>query len=90
MKERMKCLCCGKIKKVLVLVLTENDSFYSQGKEGVCQDCIKNKDIEETISESKIGKIKAKIKEEKEFIENAEADIIEKEEELKKLGGETE
>jgi len=60
--ETMKCICCDQLKEVLIQVAVRSDTFF-MNRRGVCQDCIKTKDINKVCEEFEIRKTKNHIKE---------------------------
>ena len=61
-KESLKCICCDKDQEVLVSVEMKDFSIFLHRK-GVCQNCLKNEDINKVCKEYEIRSTKRSIKE---------------------------
>jgi len=78
-----KCIVCGEEKKVLITVEVQSDahSIFTRHR-GVCQKCIKEKDIEEVCNNFVIRKIDEDIEKAKgslEFLEEQKKQLKSKE-----------
>ncbi len=60
--EPLKCICCNKEQEVLVSVEIRDFSIFLHRK-GVCQNCLKEEDINNVCKEYEIRKTKEGIKE---------------------------
>ncbi len=61
-EDKMNCICCNQEKEVLISVETKHDSIFLHRK-GVCQECVKTKDMNKVCTEFEIRQTKGKIKE---------------------------
>lgn len=59
-KGEFDCIICGKQQEVLVSVKVKGDVIFCHNR-GVCQNCLKNKDINKVCKEFSIRKVKEKI-----------------------------
>jgi len=75
--DQMKCICCDKEQEVLVSVEMKSNSIFTS-RRGVCQECLKNKNINNVC-------IEFEIKEAKKSIESSESSIEQMKEHLGKL-----
>jgi hypothetical protein len=66
-KDRMKCICCGEKKPILFSVTTEFDSLFSHYS-GVCQDCIKSKDVLKIRIDTELQKARELLEDSKESV----------------------
>ena len=62
MTQDFNCIICDKQKEVLIEVKVKGDFFFCN-KRGVCQGCLKNKDINKVCKEFSIRKVKEQIDE---------------------------
>ena len=74
--DEYKCLICNKEQEVLVGVRVKGDLFFARDR-GVCQECLKTKDINKVCKEFSIRKMKEKIKACEESIESFSKDLKE-------------
>ena len=73
--DRMKCICCNQEKEALISVELQRDSIFAY-RRGVCQDCIKNKDINNFCTEFEIRKTEEKISDFKEALKDMEKHLV--------------
>ena len=67
--ESMKCLCCNEKKEALIQVMLKKDSIFMHSR-GICQDCVKTRDINKICSEFEIRKTKKAIQESEQGLES--------------------
>ena len=62
MKDPFRCICCDKVQEVLISVEMKNTSLFLH-RRGVCQKCLKEKDINKVCQEFELTKTKENIEE---------------------------
>lgn len=77
--DYMKCICCNKEQEVLISTEMKSTSVFSH-RRGVCQVCLKNKDINKVCEEFEISKTE-------ESIEDLEMSLKGLQKNLKELKG---
>ena len=74
MDDYMKCICCNEEKEILISVEKKSQSIFLH-RRGVCQDCLKNKDINKVCEEFELRETKTKIKEQEGFLEDLKDEL---------------
>jgi Zn-dependent alcohol dehydrogenase len=72
--DKMKCICCDKEQQVLVSVEMESNSIFTH-RRGVCQKCLKDKDINNICTEFEIRNAEKTIEESRNRIEEMKKHI---------------
>ena len=80
--DYMKCICCDKEQEVLISAEMKSTSIFMH-RRGVCQNCLKTKDINKICEEFEIRKAK-------ESIVEMESSLESMKEHLKKLSDDAE
>ncbi|KKM97761.1 hypothetical protein LCGC14_1164710 [marine sediment metagenome] len=62
MKDQMNCICCDKEQEVLISVEMKADSIFLH-RRGICQSCLKDKDVNKVCKEYEIKKTEQSIEE---------------------------
>ncbi len=72
--NKQKCICCNKEQIVLISVQTNHHSFFLQRRTGVCQQCLKEKDINSICKEYELKEVTESIRQTEETLESLHED----------------